>query len=247
MSMAALVRRMAEAGAPPEAIAIALEAIEAAQAVDADRRRKRAEQKAKERREKREPDNGGGPDGGHMSHDVRATVARHDSDGRATHPLDKKEIPPTPPKEKNSTPPVSLRERGSDAQARARVGGSRLPAEWAPSEALSAFAGVLGFAGHSLDEAVAEFRDFWRGVPGQRGRKLDWDATFRNRLRETAGKKRGNTYGNGKRGSISDVVPGFIERLDKQFAYLDEVRPEDRGPEGGPTVRLLPAQRGQRS
>jgi hypothetical protein len=63
-----------------------------------------------------------------------------------------------------------------------------------------------------------------------------------------AGWEKDKPNGSGKkRGSISDVAPGFIERLDKQFAYLDEVRPEDRGPEGGPTVRLLPSQRGQRS
>jgi hypothetical protein len=49
MSLAALIRQMAEAGAPPEAIAVAVEAIEAARAADAERRRKRAEQKAKER------------------------------------------------------------------------------------------------------------------------------------------------------------------------------------------------------
>jgi hypothetical protein len=84
MSLATLVRRMAEAGAPPEAIAVALEAIEAAQSIDAERRRKRAEQKAKERRDK------------------TATVARQDGDSRATQSLDKKESPHTPI-EKNST------------------------------------------------------------------------------------------------------------------------------------------------
>jgi hypothetical protein len=106
MSLATLVRRMAEAGAPPEAIAIALEAIEAVQSIDAERRRKRAEQKARERREKRDPS----PDGS-------ATVARQDSDSRATHPLDKKEIPPAPPKEKNSTPALTSFGTGNCAGA----------------------------------------------------------------------------------------------------------------------------------
>jgi len=34
---------------------------------------------------------------------------------------------------------------------------------------------------------LAKFRDYWRAVPGQKGTKLDWDATWRNWLR-TAGK-----------------------------------------------------------
>lgn len=35
-----------------------------------------------------------------------------------------------------------------------------------------------------LDAATREFVDYWRGVPGARGRKLDWPATWRNRIRE---------------------------------------------------------------
>jgi len=34
---------------------------------------------------------------------------------------------------------------------------------------------------------LAKFRDYWKAVPGQKGTKLDWDATWRNWLR-TAGK-----------------------------------------------------------
>jgi hypothetical protein len=44
-----LIRQMAHAGAPPEAIAIAVEAIEAAQALDAERRAKQAERKRRSR------------------------------------------------------------------------------------------------------------------------------------------------------------------------------------------------------
>src|SRR5437660_1331440 len=35
---------------------------------------------------------------------------------------------------------------------------------------------------------VDEFRDYWHGVPGTRGCKLDWEATWRNRCREVAGR-----------------------------------------------------------
>ena len=54
--------------------------------------------------------------------------------------------------------------------------GKRLPEDWHPR------------AEDGLDnQELAKFRDYWKAVPGQKGIKLDWDATWRNWLR-TAGK-----------------------------------------------------------
>lgn len=36
-------------------------------------------------------------------------------------------------------------------------------------------------------ETAAKFRDYWAGVPGQRGRKADWPATWRNFVRSERG------------------------------------------------------------
>lgn len=69
MSLAALIRSMAEVGAPAEAIAIAVEAIEAAQANDP-REAKRAADRERMRR-KRDMSH----DVARQSHDVAATVA----------------------------------------------------------------------------------------------------------------------------------------------------------------------------
>ena len=53
---------------------------------------------------------------------------------------------------------------------------SRLPDTWHPR------------AEDGIDnQELAKFRDYWKAVPGQKGVKLDWDATWRNWLR-TAGK-----------------------------------------------------------
>ena len=49
MSIAALVRRLADAGATPQVIALAVEAVEAAEAKGAAHKAKRAEQKRRER------------------------------------------------------------------------------------------------------------------------------------------------------------------------------------------------------
>lgn len=76
------------------------------------------------------------------------------------------------------------------------VRGTRLAPDWGPSDAERAFAAGLGL---DAEQVVAEFRDYWHAVPGQRGRKLDWAATFRNRCRALAGRdgRRGPAGGDG--------------------------------------------------
>ena len=52
--------------------------------------------------------------------------------------------------------------------------GSRLPDDWHPR------------AEDGIDnQELAKFRDYWKAVPGQKGIKLDWDATWRNWLRNS--------------------------------------------------------------
>lgn len=59
--------------------------------------------------------------------------------------------------------------------------GSRLPADF-PTDAEIAFCRQER---PDLDAALlaAKFRDYWLGVPGAKGRKLDWPATWRNFVR----------------------------------------------------------------
>lgn len=40
-----------------------------------------------------------------------------------------------------------------------------------------------------LRKATAEFVDYWRAVPGSKGKKLDWVGTWRNRMREVDGRR----------------------------------------------------------
>lgn len=66
--------------------------------------------------------------------------------------------------------------------------GSRLPEDWRPSEATIA-AMRDQFPHLDLKAIHTEFCDYWRAVPGAKGRKLDWDATWRNRVREIASRQ----------------------------------------------------------
>ena len=64
--------------------------------------------------------------------------------------------------------------------------GCRIADDWTPADS--------GFAAeHGVDQAaaLAEFRDYWRGVAGKAGVKLDWEATWRNQVRHLSAKKGG--------------------------------------------------------
>jgi uncharacterized protein YdaU (DUF1376 family) len=81
----------------------------------------------------------------------------------------------------------SLRSELSDGKPKR---GSRLPEGWQPAEQSYQLGAELGLNRSDVDGEVPEFGDYWRSIPGQRGCKLDWDATFNNRLREIARRRK---------------------------------------------------------
>lgn len=71
------------------------------------------------------------------------------------------------------------------AKPKSSAKGSRLPADWMPNDAGRKFAAEkLGNSGARAE--LEKFRDYWCAVPGQKGVKLDWEATWRNRVRDIA-------------------------------------------------------------
>jgi uncharacterized protein YdaU (DUF1376 family) len=88
----------------------------------------------------------------------------------------------------DSAPDGNQRELGDGRSTRGR----RLPEGWEPGPDDRAFAEGLGLNPQSVAD---EFGDYWRSIPGSKGCKLDWSATFRNRCREVAGRHRGNGTG----------------------------------------------------
>jgi hypothetical protein len=134
----------------------------------------------------------------------------------------------------------SKKEKKKEASARAR--GTRLTAEWQPNDADRQFA-----LDHHLDpeKTRAEFVDFWIGVPGSRGTKLDWSATWRNRVRELAGRnggrnvQRSNGHQHQRPGRPNNgdaLIAGFTaalsERPESRLYRGDEAGRGD-GPQGG--------------
>jgi|SRR5882724_3996370 len=93
--------------------------------------------------------------------------------------------------------------------------GTRMPEDFQPNEAVQEWAAKE--AGRvDLRIALDEFRDYWRAIPGARGRKLDWDATFRNRLREL--ESRAGRNGSGRKSNTEaslDAVRGVIAEYER--------------------------------
>ncbi len=181
MSLASLVRRMTEAGAPPEAIAIALEEIEAIQATldarrIADRDRKRAQ------REWHKSANVTG-----QSEDSPGTVPPISA---ARVSLDK-ETSPRPPKEINSIPCVIPRAKGWH----------RLPENWLPRALpLPVQAKVDLWPPGALADELAGFRRWAANAEDKngKGRKLDWDQAWRNWIARRHDERFSRTNGLGR-------------------------------------------------
>ena len=110
--------------------------------------------------------------------------------GAALHSLISNPLSPTPELQKN----ISRADKGT-----------RLPPDWEPPTAVTDEL-RKSWPHINITKALEEFRDYWCATPGARGRKTDWVATFRNRLRVLEERRlekeqRNNRYANGGNGA----------------------------------------------
>ena len=107
--------------------------------------------------------------------------------------------------------------------------GSRLPDDWKPNDDGRRLAVDELGSNAAAHREFAKFQDHWRGKPGSAGRKIDWDATWRNWVR-TAADRAGsagsnvihiNRTPNGKpsvHDAIDDIIRGFDRPDGDMFA-----------------------------
>lgn len=109
---------------------------------------------------------------------------------------------------------VSPSSEGSGGKRAERADrGTRLPADWSPSDEDRAFAQAEGI---DPEREAGSFRDYWHGKPGAAGRKSNWSATWRNWIRRSAER---NANGGSRNGAGSRNRNGFIvlaERLARE-------------------------------
>lgn len=117
----------------------------------------------------------------------------------------------------------------------ARKRGARLPADWKPSaedanEAMKRLGGPI-----PAEQELLKFHDYWKAQPGQRGTKLDWDATWRNWIRNAKGQPHG-------RRTVHDAARELHEQTVAAVLAFDEPAPRSiRDGTGEDVVRLLPS------
>ena len=85
------------------------------------------------------------------------------------------------------TSPPDTKVTGAQKRAGAAKRGARIPDPFVLTAEMRAWA-AEECPGVDVQAVTREFVDYWRGVPGQRGCKLDWPATWRNRVRDKASK-----------------------------------------------------------
>ena len=100
----------------------------------------------------------------------------------------------------SSSQPQPQEETNQSRGARKR--GTRLPEGWRPNDDDWREARTkLGNEGSGQE--LLKFFDYWKAQPGQRGVKLDWDATWRNWIRNAKGPQ------NGKTNAAHNALGGF--------------------------------------
>lgn len=90
--------------------------------------------------------------------------------------------------------------------------GCRLPDTWWPSDDLQQFARSNGCDPKKVAEA---FCDYWRALPGARGVKLDWDATFRNWCRRDS--ERGGKTAPAPRERPKSILAQQADRMEAEW------------------------------
>jgi hypothetical protein len=119
------------------------------------------------------------------------------------------------------------RNRESKKEPLSRARGSRLVQGQQIADADRDFALGQGMAPGVIATVWVEFVDYWIGIPGQRGTKLDWPATWRNRVRAVGTK--------GKRNGEPNAVMAALDRRIAQTAVGDvsaDFEPRDITPRG---------------
>lgn len=83
---------------------------------------------------------------------------------------------------RNLHPKKQPKESNPKGEEQRAPAGTHLPPDWEPSAEEREFAATER-PDLNVDTEAAKFRDYWRAIPGAKGRRSDWPATWRNWIR----------------------------------------------------------------
>jgi len=132
------------------------------------------------------------------------------------------DTPPPPFSPPSDSPPYNPPRPPKDPAFEKR--GSRLPSDWQPSDADRAYARSEGLSEADIEREAGGFRDYWCAKPGKDGLKLDWSATWRNRVRSFLGRRQNGVTYHGKphRKTVHDVFRELAERTSPEASPDDD-------------------------
>ena len=110
--------------------------------------------------------------------------------------------------------------------------GTRLPDGWLLPRAWGEWAmHECGFTEAQVREVAATFADYWHAVPGSKGVKLDWLATWRNRcrfVRDGGALRKGNGHGESASEARRRTAAAFgVGPRDRTQGEVFDLPPED--------------------
>lgn len=123
----------------------------------------------------------------------------------------------SPPKQVRDTPEAASDKPSKNHQSNSKTRGTRLPEDWEPAALTESLAAI------SLADAAKElerFRDWAAAAPGEKGVKLDWDATWRNWLRKAMEEGRVKVVANGKAAAPVAVDADAMSRKAEFFRRI---------------------------
>lgn len=192
MSIATLIRRMTDAGAPPEAIAIAVEEIEAIQAC-LDARRAADRDRKREQRERQKQANVTGQS--EYGHGTVTPISLSPLVHPKKDPEPQKIHPPISPK-----PTTELRAR-------------RLPSDWEPEPVIGKAGDMIAaWSAGELERELAKFKNYWLAKGGKDACKTNWQRTWINWLISADERKPRNVSTTGT-DSLTAIALGKIGAL----------------------------------
>ena len=118
--------------------------------------------------------------------------------------------------------------------------GTRIPDDFEVTDEMREFAVKHGMP--DPDTEIEAFKDYWRGVPGPKGCKLDWVATFRNRLRDLKDKRGTGSYVERSKQKQRDGLQSLTRAASEVFGWTDGggISPLQKQPTNGSGATALP-------
>lgn len=107
---------------------------------------------------------------------------------------------------------------------------TRLAPDWVPSGEQINFALKEGLDHAAANREADKFRDYWIGVGGQKGTKLDWDATWKNWVRRAADQRPRNAYARSPHQALSDGFAASVDIIEGRAGRFGEGPPSPEQP-----------------